>query len=82
MNMKALAGLAVFVALASAMTFVGLYSSKVQSEAVHSEIGSTPGVPAGSPVIPSKDATEGSASVKTSVTAGGMPVNTSVQVVE
>lgn len=81
MNMKLLAGLAVVITLASAMTFIGL-SSKTRGSAVPATKTSSSSVQAVMPAATAGDpaATSGEASLNTQVKVGGDVVKTTVTV--
>lgn len=81
MNMKLLAGLAVAITLASAMTFVGL-STKTSRSAAEPVVPASQ-APVSKPPVqqsPNPEASSGTASVTTSVKAGGDQVKASVTV--
>ncbi len=81
MNMKLLAGLAVAITLASAMTFVGLSSKMGGATAGAGEPTVVPGLPPTTvDTTPDPSATSGLATMKSQVKVGGDVIKTSVTV--
>ena len=77
MNMKLLSGLAVAIALISAMTFVGVYAANQDAPEGSTNV-ETPGTSSTGQQKPSGDTTTGSADVQASVEVGGDDVQASV----